>query len=319
MKSYIQWAFAAMLVAGTAAFTSCSSNDDEPNKDNGGTTPQPEPEIANNYTITSVSGTSSKQDIKSAFASTDDINKTETIALGTAEVSSPDDLSNGDFTMQITFPSTITSEQSFKAGDKGYAAYLIDHKNKKYASLKTGTLLVEADKKDATKTHVKFRIVMDDDAIVEGEYDGQLTSADVIDILPATNSFALTSQGTTDSRKIISVDFQETEEQYKFGFNFDEYLSPFDFYLPVLKINKDLLNQRNIDLKTTKGWELNYIGYQAHDEKDPQWAPANTDGKLSIIRKSDGTYRISYTGVTKQQYGPEQSFTLSYEGEVKKR
>lgn len=324
MKSYLKLSIAALFaVSVTAAFTSCSSSD-EPALNEGNGDGQPEvPVIQNLYTITPLSGSSQKEDIKSAFVSEDATSQTRTIAFGTVAVTSADELDQGDYTIEITYPEDKeTADQSFTSDDKGYAAYLIDHKNKTYSSLKRGTLKIEADEKDKDSLHIQFRVTMDDDAIVAGEYAGKLTSAKTIDILPATNSFSLKSNITNMQEEIKSVDFKDTGKQYKFAFNYDEYsVGSFNNQaVPVLIINKELVNQGPLDLKTTKGWELNYQDYQAHEEKDPQWAPANTTGTMSVVQKADGTFRITYSGVTKDTWSSNTgTFSLSYEGEVTTR
>lgn len=279
----------------------------------------------NQYVITTLSGEASMVKMLAAFRAPDTANKATTFVWSSV-AGTLGQVSEGNYTLQLSVPDIHLDGKphDFKVGDGGYQAYLINHATNKAVSLGEGSnqVTIKVDEQDAGSYYAKFRITLSDGSIAEGDYYGKVTEEETIDILPATNSFKLEGTYSDTEKNIESVDMQVSGTQTKFGFRIDTYNSDFDFQsMPVLTINTDLIGKQNIDLRTTKGWQMYYISYQAHDEKDPQWAPANTDGTLTVEKKANGNYRIMYKGVTDPLYstGSKSTFTLSYEGPVEEK
>lgn len=276
----------------------------------------------NLYTISFISGDPATVKMASAFRTPDAENKAVMFALGSVKASTPEEMSEGDYTLIVTIPEIFVGngKQTFKAGDAGYKAFLIDNKQNKYESLTSGELLVKPDADNADNVYMEFRIIFGEGAAtVEGDFYGSVTDVEIIDILPATNKFILDSPNTPEEKNIIKLNVRERGTNMEFGFRCDEWNENFDFMnMPVLTISKELIGKKNIDLFTTKGWQIYYRSFQVHEEKDPQWAPVNGKGTLSVEQKENGNYRINFkvTSIPSNEYGIEETLELSYEGPV---
>lgn len=272
----------------------------------------------NLYTITFISGDPAKVTIASAFRTPDAENKAMMFALGSVKATTPEGMSEGDYTLIFTMPEVFIGgdKQTFKAGDGGYRAYLINNKLNKYESLTSGELLIKPDADDANKVYMEFNIIFGDGAsIAKGDFYGSVTDVELIDVLPATNKFIFDSPNTPEERNIIKLNVRERETEMDFGFRYDEWNENFDYLnMPVLTIPKELLGKKNIDLYTTKNWKIYYKTFQTWGEME--YRPVMGKGTLSVEQKENGNYRINFkvTSIPFSEYSPEETLELSYEG-----